>query len=118
MNHTERDPNGVNQHTSGAKLDVGKNKWHLLPLLVIEGAVEALTFGAAKYTDSGWKNVPDGENRYFSAMMRHYLAIKKGEHIDPDSGLAHWKHFLCSAIFMCYFFSKDKAPIANNSESC
>ena len=104
----EKDPNNIDQHVPGAKLDAGKNRWDLLPLEVVEGVVKVMTFGASKYTPNGWKEVPEAEARYFSAMMRHYRAIQRGEYLDPDSGLPHWMHFVTNAVFLGYFYNEEE----------
>lgn len=72
---SEQDPTGKNQHDPGAKLDAGK----LRPYLVMKGFKRALnevwsngTFGANKYTDNGWLEVPNGQERYMDAAFRHY----------------------------------------------
>jgi hypothetical protein len=98
---TEHDPTGRDQHEPGAKLDAGKPR----PVLVLGGFVHALkaiievgTFGAAKYTDNGWRTVPDGPQRYTDAMLRHWLADPGGLSSDPDSGLAHAAHLAWNAL--------------------
>lgn len=97
----ERDPNGVDAHSPGAKLDAGKVR----PSLVIEGMARALwavaevaTFGAAKYTPGGWVLVPNGQERYADAGYRHTLRRAMGEENDPDSTLAHLKHEAWNAL--------------------
>ena len=87
----ERDPHGKSQHEAGAKLDDGKNRLGL----VLNGFAHALvevgkvgTYGANKYSPNGWKEVPDGINRYTDAMLRHYFAEIDGP-IDDESGLQH-----------------------------
>lgn len=104
----ELDPNGLDQHTPGAKVDAGKTMWNLLPLDVVEGVAKVMTFGATKYTVDGWKEVPQAKERYFSAMMRHWMAMQRGEYVDPDSGLPHWMHFCTNATFLGHFFNEDK----------
>lgn len=97
----EHDPNGVDAHSPGAKLDAGKVR----PSLVIEGMARALwavaevaTFGAAKYTPGGWVLVPNGQERYADAGYRHTLRRAMGEENDPDSTLAHLKHEAWNAL--------------------
>lgn len=97
----EQDPNGVNSHTPGAKLDAGKPR----PALVMRGFARALkevvkigTFGAKKYTDNGWEQVPNGYERYSDAMMRHWLDEATGEKLDPQSELMHAAHFAWNAL--------------------
>lgn len=104
---SDSDPNGIDQHAPGAKLDAGKDRWSLLPWNVIRGVVKIMTFGAAKYSDNGWKSVPNAKERYFSALMRHKIEMDAGIHLDPESGLPHWAHFCCNAIFLGYFYAKD-----------
>lgn len=101
--NAQHDPTGKNQHEAGAKLDAGKTKWHLMPWKIIEGVAKVMTFGAAKYSADGWKAVPQAKQRYFSAMMRHWMLMEDGEYTDPDSGLPHWAHFCCNAVFLGYF---------------
>ena len=88
----ERDPTGRQAGEAGAKLDDGKNRLGL----VMFGFARALqevgkvgTYGAKKYSDNGWMDVPDGERRYTDAMCRHLLKEATGEKNDPDSGLLH-----------------------------
>lgn len=89
---TETDPNGIDPHTAGAKLDSGKS----LPWLCISGFSRALsavadvtTKGAAKYTPNGWTQVADGETRYMEAFSRHMLALGRGEVLDRDTKCRH-----------------------------
>jgi hypothetical protein len=83
------------------KHDHGKTRWDLLPWESLEGVANVLTFGADKYDEESWRDVPDGARRYFSAMLRHWRALQRGEVIDPESGLPHRFHFLCNAAFIC-----------------
>ena len=94
------DPTGVDQHAPGAKLDGGKMR----PALVLGGfasAVDAMvkvgSDGARKYTDNGWKTVPNGKARYEDALLRHLLAHLRGELIDEESGSPHISHCMWSA---------------------
>lgn len=79
----------------GIKLDYYKHK----PRLVIEGfshALEAVSkvgsYGATKYTEHGWKQVPEGEKRYTDAMYRHLLKHAQGKELDDESNLPHLAH--------------------------
>ena len=85
---TEHDPNGVQAHDPGAKLDGGKVIAELLldfshALLAV---AEVATFGAKKYSRGGWQHVENGETRYTGALLRHLL---NRDEIDADSGLLH-----------------------------
>lgn len=89
----EEDPNGVDQHAPGAKLDAGKPDCSLLGYFgkALLEVSRVGTFGAQKYTRGGWQYVDDGINRYAAAMLRHYFKEGGGE-IDDDSGLLHAAH--------------------------
>jgi hypothetical protein len=97
----QKDPNGVDQHAPGAKLDAGKTR----PGLVLSGFSKALmavsevgTYGANKYTDFGWMFVVDGEKRYMDAMYRHLMAFHSGELHDKESHLMHLAHAAWNAL--------------------
>lgn len=101
MTPTEHDPHGLHAHQPGAKLDAGKPR----PSLAVLGFSRALlavsdvaTFGAAKYTDNGWVNVPNGHARYTDAMLRHLLREGNGESTDPETGLLHAAHAAWNAL--------------------
>ncbi|MCK5709017.1 MAG: hypothetical protein KAI07_00640 [Deltaproteobacteria bacterium] len=91
------------KNPSGTKYDHGKEQWDLLPLNLLTGLVKVLTFGAWKYCRNGWQSVPDAENRYFSALMRHLSAYQSGERYDKESGLNHLAHAMCNLVFLTYF---------------
>lgn len=97
----ESDPNGKKPNEAGAKLDAGKNRLGL----VLCGFARALqevgkvgTYGANKYTDNGWMEVPDGERRYTDAMLRHLLHEATGEEHDPETWLHHAAHCCWNAL--------------------
>lgn len=107
----ETDPNGLTPSTPGAKLDAGKAR----PGLVLGGFSRALTevakvgtFGARKYTENGWIQVPNAKDRYEDAMLRHYLALKSGEKIDPDTGCLHAAHLAWNALAWLHFTIVDE----------
>lgn len=92
---SEADPNGIEQHAPGAKLDKGKQR----PSLIVDsmsraiaGVVAVGTFGANKYSDGGWIEVTNGIQRYRDAQLRHETKISQGEVLDPESGLPHDFH--------------------------
>jgi hypothetical protein len=87
---SEKDPNGIDPHAPGAKLDAGKPDASLLLDFgrALAEVARVCTFGATKYTRGGWTHVSDGPNRYTAALLRHLLAEVRGK-TDPDSGLRH-----------------------------
>jgi len=83
---------------AAVKLDYGKAPVFSLFIKYFPYAVIAVTYvseyGLRKYNpggeSTGWKEVPDGVNRYGDAAMRHILKEKiEGLYDDSDSGLAH-----------------------------
>ena len=76
----EKDPNGIEAGTPGAKLDAGKVSvtrgcLHYFPRALLAVA-ELSSIGAKKYSWKGWESVPDGINRYGDALGRHELRIE------------------------------------------
>lgn len=88
----EKDPNGLNQHFPGAKLDAGKQRPYLVYkdfILALEEVFNNGTFGANKYTPSGWKSVLNADERYLDAALRHLNLYVKGEQRDKESNTHH-----------------------------
>jgi len=88
---------------AGLKFDSGKGRWSLMMqgcANALAGVVEVLGFGAKKYAAHSWKQVENGEERYRDALYRHLHALERGEEIDPESGLPHWDHVCCNALFL------------------
>jgi len=95
----EKDPDGINQHDPGAKLDDGKVLAGVLSdfsLALLEIA-KVGTFGAKKYSRGGWQHVENGQERYFDALWRHLLK-ERHEPTDKDSGLLHSAHMAWNAL--------------------
>lgn len=89
---TESDPNGLDAHAPGAKLDAGKSRvWLCLAGFsrAVGKVADVTTAGARKYTPNGWADVQDGSERYMDAFGRHLLALGKGEVVDQDTGAMH-----------------------------
>ena len=98
----EVDPTGRKPNEPGAKLDSGKAPLWRGAIGYFPRALEAVSevsaFGASKYAWKGWVTVPDGENRYSDALLRHLTYEAKGEDIDQDSGLLHAAHAAWNAL--------------------
>jgi hypothetical protein len=88
--------------TSGMKFDTGKVDWSLLePLIpILESTVKVLMHGEKKYARNNWQRVKP-TRRYYSAMTRH-LIQNKSEYLDRESGLPHWAHAMCDALFIAW----------------
>jgi len=96
----ECDPNGTGAHTAGAKLDAGKPLAGLVLgdfSRALRGIVDVGTFGAKKYSPSGWTKVPGGVNRYKDALWRHLLELEETP-VDSNSGLPALAHLCWNAL--------------------
>ena len=83
----------------GSRFNKGKLRWSLLDLKYLEGLVQVLMYGAAKYSDYNWqKGLPTLE--VYESLMRHIIAWKSGENKDLESGLDHIDHAICNLYFM------------------
>jgi hypothetical protein len=81
------------------KYDAGKPDYSLLPLWALEGVVKVMMYGAQKYSRDGWQQGSvDDVKRYEAAALRHRAAIQSGQVNDPESGLRHADHELCSMM--------------------
>lgn len=96
--NSEADPSGLSSKDPGSKLDAGKVDvnllWESFPRALLAVA-EVATYGAAKYTRGGWKEVEGGIIRYGSAEGRHKLNRNAGEVYDSGpkgSQLPHRYH--------------------------
>lgn len=89
------------------KHDMGKLRMDLFPVETMESISAVLTYGAEKYAAHSWRTVPDAIPRYVAAMLRHYVAWKKGEMLDAESGLPHTSHMACNAMFIDALVKQD-----------
>jgi len=87
----------------GTKYDTQKPRHSLIPVEVTDALLAVLEFGAKKYAPDNWKHVQNGQTRYTDALERHLDAIKRGERLDPDSGLPHIAQVLANAAFLVWF---------------
>ena len=87
----------------GLKYDQDKPRTDLLDMDIVEGIAKVLAFGAGKYAENSWQEVENGRERYAGALLRHYIALRKGELIDTDSGLPHIYHIACNTMFINWF---------------
>ena len=95
----DKDPNGMDPKTPGAKLDAGKPVAGVVADfgLALLAVAEVGTYGIGKYSRGGWLQVPDSIQRYEDAMWRHLLK-EKTELFDLESGLMHEAHAAWCAL--------------------
>jgi hypothetical protein len=88
---------------AGMKFDNSKNRLDLIEPEFLESLAAVLTYGAKKYAVNNWQKVADGPDRYYAALLRHLLAYRRGELIDPESNLSHLSHVACNVMFLMHF---------------
>lgn len=90
----------MGQAVAGMKHDENKARWDLLPMGATSEIVDVLTYGAKKYAPDNWRKVPNPQQRYYAAAMRHIVAWVRGEKNDPESGKPHLAHAACCLLFL------------------
>lgn len=74
----------------------GKLRLDLIPPLSKEAIAKVREFGVTKYPDAwGWLDSVSA-NDLITAAERHIHYFRKGEELDPESGLPHLWHALAS----------------------
>lgn len=79
----------------GMKHDTGKYDPTMLSIELIELVSRVRMFGAKKYARNQWKK-GFKTTRSLAAALRHIFAYLAGEDNDPESGLSHLGHAICS----------------------
>ena len=87
------------ESTGGTKHDEGKPRLDLLPSGPLVEIARALEFGSRKYGDNQWRN-GFAWSRLYGASLRHLLAHKDGESLDPESKISHLAHAACNLLFL------------------
>lgn len=95
-NSTDKAPRSV-----AMRSNKGKVQWSLVDFDSLEDMVRVLEFGAKKYDLDNWKKgLP--MKQQCESVARHLFALMKGEVNDPETGLPHWAHIQCNAMFMAH----------------
>ncbi len=99
-------------------MDHGKNRLSLVIngfSLAMQEVGQVATFGAVKYTDNGWTEVPDGVNRYTDAMYRHLLKEAAGELTDNETMCLHAAHAAWNALARLDLMLRENAKQDENT---
>ena|ERR1700722_16157804 len=101
---------------AGVKHDQEKPIMALLPPEALEEEAWVWTFGAKKY---GYWNWTKGlaYTRILSAILRHTMAIMKGEDTDPESGKLHAAHIRCCAGMLIKFQKDNRTDLDDRNKN-
>jgi Domain of unknown function (DUF5664) len=92
-------------NVSSRKDDNDKYDPTMLTQEMIELVSRVRMFGAKKYARGNFKITGFKYSRSLAAALRHIFAFLAGEDNDPESGLSHLGHAICS-IEHCIYDSK------------
>lgn len=92
-------PSSTEPQAAGTKYDQGKVQYTLVPPYALQEIARNLTAGLDKYKErNNWQKVPNAEQRYMDALMRHFEAIRRGELYDTDSSVPNMSHMSAVAV--------------------
>lgn len=74
-----------------------KLEYHLLPPEQLAGMATIMNKGAATHPIGYMELDP---LLYWNAIMRHAMAIRRCELIDPDDGMSHALHIACNGMIL------------------
>lgn len=83
------------------KNDQGKPDLSLISIELVEAVARVREFGSKKYARDNWKR-GFKITRSCAAALRHIFSFLSGETLDPDSGLSHLAHAICSLEHALY----------------
>lgn len=86
----------------GIKYDQDKPLVALIPASALEAEARVWTFGMQKYAAFNWTKGLS-YMRILSAILRHTMAIMRGEDVDAESGQLHAAHVRCCAAMLIEF---------------
>ncbi|MEM4721776.1 MAG: DUF5664 domain-containing protein [Candidatus Methanomethylicaceae archaeon] len=90
--------------SEGYRMDVGKLRWDLLPVVAMEELVRVYGYGIQKgYPERNWE-MGMAWSRMFGAMMRHAWRFWGGEDRDPESGICHMAHVVWNALGLLEYY--------------
>ncbi len=88
--------------TEATKHDKGKAPLSLIPNRAMEEEAHVWKYGAGVHGRDNWRAGFDW-TRIIDAILRHAIAYKNGETLDPDTGRSHMAHIRCDAAMLIEF---------------
>jgi hypothetical protein len=111
------------EHTVGDAFEALKVWWtgrpfalkFALPRRQVRGVAAVLAYGSTKYADRNWER---GQkfSTLFASAARHADAWASGEHIDPESGLAHESLFWANVMFAVTLTGRGRTDLDDRPE--
>lgn len=102
--------------SGGIKYDQEKPLLVLIPPRALEEEGHVWTFGAKKYGHWNWRK-GIVYSRIISAIMRHTLAIIRGEDFDPETGRLHAAAIRCNAGMLIEFHYEGRTDLDDRFKS-
>lgn len=103
----------INTQNIAAKFSAQKPRLDLIEPQFLNEIGRVLAYGAKKYAEDSWKNVPGGLTAYYAACLRHLAAWADGEENDKESTLPHLAHAATNIMFLMYFARNKKQEEKN-----
>ncbi len=96
--------------SSGIKFDQEKPAVGLIPATAMEEEGYVWGLGERKYGTHNWRK---GLTilRICGAILRHTIAIMRGQDIDPESGKHHGAHIRCDAAMLIEFYYEGRTEL-------
>lgn len=91
----------IQQSQQGVKHDASKPDLSMVSYELVEQVSLVRMFGAKKYSRDNWK-LGFNITRSLAAALRHLFLFLSGETNDPESGLSHLAHAVCSIEHAIY----------------
>lgn len=92
--------------SSAKKFDQDKAPLGTIPGVALEQEALAFKHGAKKYGQWNFKKGMDW-TRLIDASLRHIVAFKEGENLDPESGYHHLGHArACLSMLLDYYYKE------------
>ena len=66
------------------------------------------TKGATTHEPNSWKRVPEGQRRYTSALLRHWIAYCTGQNYDAESSQLHLAHMAWNALAILELYLQEE----------
>lgn len=87
---------------SGARYDLGKTRYELVPTHLLKSTADVFAYGAQKYAAWNWIKPGMKLSTIIGCMKRHIAEVERGEDLDIESGLPHTGHIMCNALMFLH----------------